>query len=46
MNQKDIIKGLMIILKKTTLNLSSFKLKEYKQYMQAYNAAEKLLEND
>ena len=46
MNKTDIIKGLMIVLSKTTLELSSFKLKEYKQYMQAYKSAEKLLKNE
>ncbi len=43
MNEKEIIKGLMLVLSVTTIDFSSFKLKEYNQYMQAYIAAEKLL---
>jgi len=52
MSHKEIIKGLMIVVSKTNLELSSFQenklftLKEYKHYMQAYMAAEKLLKND
>ena len=46
MSEKEIIKGLMTVLNETTLELTSFTLKEYKHYMQAYTAAEKLLKND
>ena len=50
MSHKEIIKGLMIVVSETTLELSSFQkkytLKKYKHYMQAYIAAKKLLKND
>ena len=46
MNEKEIIKGLMTVLSITTIDFSSYTLKEYKHYMQAYIAAEKLLKND